>query len=849
MAGETEAGRLQALYHLGASLSRAKAPKDVYEAALSSVLNVTSADRAAVLIFDNDGVMRFKASRHLSLPYQAAVTGHSPWPRGTEDAQTIVVPDVREDESLAAYDDVLRREGIRAVVFVPLALDAGVFGNLILCYTEPHECPAEELEISQAIAGHVALAIERQRAERARMRSEERLQAILDKAPSVIFLKDTEGRYLLTNRRFEEVFHVDRKDVLGRTDNEIFSTAVADRLRTNDRAVIESGKPLAVEDYASHDDGIHTYAAMKFPLEEAGRLTGVCTIAMDMTERNRLEDASRHLAAIVESSDDAIVSKDLNGFITSWNKGAERLFGYTADEAIGKPVSILAAPDHRNEMPEILSKIRKGQRVEHYETRRCRKDGQIIDVALTVSPVRDASGRITGASKIARDITDRKQAEQERLLLLGRERDARRMAELLNRVGPRLAAQLDLEKLVQEVTDIATVLVGAEFGAFFHNPAVASTAPDGHTGEPHEAFAGLPMTHEADLFGPTFRGERVVRLEDVSQELSGTAERPAVRSYLAAPVIARSGEVLGGLFFGHSLPGRFTEIHEATLMGIAAQAAIAMDNARLFEHGQWIQTELKRSNEELRRVNRDLEVFAYSASHDLQEPLRTVAISAQLIQRSLGKRVSGDDATFLANIITAARRMSVLIQDLLAYTRATKYEDGVAPAVEAKNVLSTVLQDLQPAIQETGATVIAEELPIVAIHEGRLAQLFQNLIGNALKYRAQAPPRIDIKADDRDGWCVFSVTDNGIGIEPQFAEQIFGLFKRLHGRDEYPGSGIGLAICQRVVEQYGGRIWLEQSAPGQGSTFCFAIPARAAQESAIRSAADEAEKIADRHAV
>ena len=195
-------------------------------------------------------------------------------------------------------------------------------------------------------------------------------------------------------------------------------------------------------------------------------------------------------------------------------------------------MSILAPPDQRNEMPEILSKIRKGQRVDHYETKRCRKDGQIIDVALTVSPVRDASGRITGASKIARDITGRKQAEQERLQLLARERDARRMAELLNRVGPRLAAQLDLEKLVQEVTDIATVLVGAEFGAFFHNPTVASTAPDGHTGAPQEAFAGLPMRRDADLFGPTFRGERVVRLENLSQELPGSTEGSEVRSYL-----------------------------------------------------------------------------------------------------------------------------------------------------------------------------------------------------------------------------------------------------------------------------------------------------------------------------
>jgi len=117
-------------------------------------------------------------------------------------------------------------------------------------------------------------------------------------------------------------------------------------------------------------------------------------------------------------------------------------------------------------------------------------------------------------------------------------------------------------------------------------------------------------------------------------------------------------------------------------------------------------------------------------------------------------------------------------------------------------------------------------LPMVAVHESRLAQLFQNLISNAIKYRGKEAPRIHIAAHQRDGWCVFSVSDNGIGIEAQYAERIFGLFKRLHGRDEYPGSGIGLAICQRVVEQYGGRIWLEQSTPGEGSTFCFSVPSR-----------------------
>jgi len=694
--------------------------EEVYNATLTSLLAGTAADRAAILMFSDDGVMRFQASRGISAEYQAAVTGHSPWRRGARDAQPIAVPDVLLDESLAEFREVFLREGIRALTFIPLVLSGGVFGKFMLYYAEPGQSAAEDLEIATAIATHVALAAEQKRAEAARVGSEQRL------------------------------------------------------------------------------------------------------------------------AAIVESSEDAIVGKNLNGIITSWNAGAERIFGYTAAEAVGQPVAMLAAPDRLDEMPEILAKIRRGERVGHYETRRRKKDGQVIDVALTVSPVRDAQGRIVGASKIARDITDLKRAERERADLLLREKEARRTAELLNRVGPRLAAQLDPERLVQEVTDIATDLVGAEVGSFFHNVI-------GAAGEPYilsklsvasqKKSAGFEMLRNTEVFEATFHGEGLVRSADIAHDPRYRIHAPhdrvpqshwPVRSYLAVPVTARSGEVLGGLFFGHSLPGQFTSAHEALLTGIAAQAAIAMDNARLFEQAQWVQAELKRSNEELRRANRDLEVFAYSASHDLQEPLRTIAISAQLIERNYGRQLSADDSTFLANIVTAAKRMGGLIHDLLAYTRSTKYEEGPAPTVDSGRVLAGVLDALRGTIEEAGVTVTAGPLPAVPIHEARLAQLFQNLIANAVKYRAQEDPHVEIRAQSSDGWCVFSVADNGIGIEPQFGEKIFGLFKRLHTREEYPGSGIGLAICQRVLEQYGGRIWLEQSAPGRGSTFCFTLPARPA---------------------
>lgn len=256
-----------------------------------------------------------------------------------------------------------------------------------------------------------------------------------------------------------------------------------------------------------------------------------------------------------------------------------------------------------------------------------------------------------------------------------------------------------------------------------------------------------------------------------------------------------------------------------------AQAAIAKENIRLLEQAQLAQQELKRSNEELKRANGDLEVFAYSASHDLKEPLRTVITFTQLIQRNAAQQLAGDGANLLDPILAAARRMNALIDDLLLYSKATKLADGPVPSVDASGVLAEVLNSLSGQIEDAGATVTASALPLVRIHGSCLAQVFQNLISNSIKYRSGRAPMIHVSAQTAEDWCVFSVADNGEGIEPQFSQQIFGLFKRLHGQD-YPGTGIGLAICQRLVTQYGGRIWLEKSEPGVGSTFCFSVPSR-----------------------
>ncbi len=591
-----------------------------------------------------------------------------------------------------------------------------------------------------------------------------------------------------------------------------------------------AGEPIEVEERVPQSGGVHTYLSIKFPLEGAdGMPAGMCGIATDISDRKEREMANRRLAALVEGSGDAIFAENLDGNITSWNAAAERIFGYTAEETIGKSVHILAPAE--TEAREMLPKTSEEVPPGRYETSLTRKDGRVIQVSLTVSRLLDESGQIIGASRIARDITERQKAEEERASLLLREQEARKTAELLNLIVPRLLAELDGEKLVQVVTDMATLLTGAMFGAFFRSASKENgDCPQlfSLSGVSREEFAGFTMPRFATLLEMT-SGSGVVRCDDAGQDPRfGTP----TRSYLSVRVVARSGEALGTLFFGHPLPGKFTVAHEEIVVGIAAQAAIAMDNARLFEQSQWVQNELKRSNQELRRANQDLETFAYSASHDLQEPLRTIALSAQLLERSCQKNLPAEESAFLGRILAAANGMSTLLKDLLDYTRATKYAEGPPPNVDSNSVLSGVLVSLNGMIGEAGATVTRGELPMVRVHETRLTQLFQNLIGNAVKYRGKGAPRVHVAAAQRDGWTVFSVSDNGIGIESRYAEQIFGLFKRLHGRDQYPGSGIGLAICRRIVEQYGGRIWLDKPMLDGGSTFCFSLPSRQRERTA-----------------
>ncbi len=458
------------------------------------------------------------------------------------------------------------------------------------------------------------------------------------------------------------------------------------------------------------------------------------------------------LSAIVDSSDDAIISKDLDGVITSWNKSAERLFGYTAEEAIGQTVAALLIPDDRQEEePDILARLRRGERVDHFETVRRRKDGSLVDISLTISPVKDQQGRIVGASKIARDITPR-MAYEKRLV--------------------EQARLLDLS------SDAILVRDGRDRILYWNQAA-----------EKMYGFA------REDALGKI--SHELLKTE-FPEPLSGIREK-----------LLRDGRWSGELI--HACCGGSRIV---TLSRWVAERNENGDLIRILESNNDITERV--------RVQEDLEQFAFSASHDLQEPLRSIKIYSELLGREFGGNLHPDARRYMENLRVGATRMETLVRDLLTYARAAQFEQP-AEMADANEALQAALSSLSSAITEARAHVTSEPLPTVQVHAIHLQQLFQNIIGNSIKYRS--PDRISkvhVNANRQKTHWVFAVSDNGIGIEPEFKENIFGLFTRLHTSDEYSGTGIGLAICQRIIHRYHGRIWVE-SEPEKGSTFHFTL--------------------------
>ena len=285
-------------------------------------------------------------------------------------------------------------------------------------------------------------------------------------------------------------------------------------------------------------------------------------------------------------------------------------------------------------------------------------------------------------------------------------------------------------------------------------------------------------------------------------------------SFIAVPMISK-GKVVGVMHLRSSSENAFTERDRKLAESVGAEIASAFANAQLYD-------QVRLQTEELARSNRELEQFAYIASHDLQEPLRMVVSYLGLLARRYERQLDADADEFIGYAVDGANRMQVLIDDLLTYSRVGTREIELQPT-DCGRILDQAIANLKVAIEDSEAQVTRGELPTVSADGTELTQLFQNLLGNAIKFRGQEPPRVDISAEPDNGRWLFSFRDNGIGIAPEHHQRIFDIFQRLHGRSQYSGTGIGLAICKRIVERHHGEIWVE-SEPGAGTTFRFSLP-------------------------
>jgi PAS domain S-box-containing protein len=502
---------------------------------------------------------------------------------------------------------------------------------------------------------------------------------------AIVAMTDVQGTITYVNDKFCAISQYSKEELLGQNHRILNSGHHPREFFQQMYHVISNGKVWHGEIKNRAKDGSFYWVDTTIvPFMNAkGKPRQYVAIRADITDRKRAEEVRERLAAVFESSEDAIISENLDGAITAWNSGAEKLFGYSSTEAVGRPKLMLLLPERANQELGLLERIGRGEQVEEVDTVRVRKDGRKIDVSSRVFPIKDANGAVIGASNFARDITERKRSDDE-----------------IQRLN------VEMERRNQELEVQATELQRA-------------------------------------------RDEMEVRVNERTEELAG-------------------------------------------------------------------------ANQVLERSNIELQQFAYIASHDLQSPLRSISGFVQLLKLEYEDKLDEQAGDWIRRTVQAIVQMQTMIRDVLAYAQVDSRSRPFAPT-PFLDVFNDAVASLESSIHDAKAEVVCGKMPVVMGDRSQLVQLMQNLIGNGLKYHGNKLSRVYVSAERNGSEWIFSVRDNGIGINPKYYERVFEIFKRLHDQKEYPGTGIGLAICRRVVTRHGGRIWLE-SEVGHGSVFHFTLP-------------------------
>jgi PAS domain S-box-containing protein len=634
-----------------------------------------------------------------------------------------------------------------------------------------------DISVRKTAEKHLAqMEARRQLVEEALRESEERYRLLLDGIQDyAIFMMDPRGQIVSWNAGAERITGYRADQIIGHNFSCFFPPEDIERGRPQQvlRITAASGRHEE-QGMRVRKDGSRFLASLTFTAlrDAAGNLRGFSGFSHDLSES---KEPGAKYRGLLEAAPDAMVVVNRGGEIVLLNLQAEKQFGYHRDELVGQKVKNiipegfaerLIADSTRTAAEAVEQQIGAG-----IELTGRRKDGSDFPIEIMLCPLESTEGVLVTAA--IRDISVRKTAEKHLALMEGRYRGLLEAAPdamvVVNQGGEIVLLNLQAEKQFGYRRD---ELVGQK---------VKNIIPEG--------FA-----------------ERLI------------ADGTRTTAEVLAQQIGTGIDVYGRRKDGSDFPIEIMLSPLESAKGILVTATIRDITQRKKSEEYLVRTvgELKRSNDELQQ-------FAYVASHDLQEPLRIVASYTQLLAKRYKGRLDSDADEFIGYAVDGSNRMQSLIQDLLAYSRAGANGKALRE-ISSEQALNEALTNLRGSIEESGAVVTHDSLPVFMMDLTQLTQVFQNLVGNAIKYRSAEPPRVHISAAKNGGneW-IFSVRDNGMGIDPQYFERIFVLFQRLHRREEFKGTGIGLAMCKKILERLGGRIWLE-SKPKEGSTFFFALP-------------------------
>jgi PAS domain S-box-containing protein len=660
------------------------------------------------------------------------------------------------------------------------------------------------------------------------------LRKIIDSVPALISYLDADLKYHFLSTGYEELFNCPVEDLIGKNLIDVLGNETFHKVLPYLEKVL-SGERVEFESTLQYPNGKKRAVAVTYipDFNENGRVSGFVANVRDISIRKQTREALRERSDKLNLALDAAHlgewSWDAAIDIVTLSPRAAEIFGVLASPNLTWTELRESLVEADREAARLAVEKAVAEKTEYnIEYRVNHPDGKQVWISARGRAFYDEDGSALGMLGIVQDVTAEKQIQ----IVL---RDQTEALHSINEIGKQLSGELDLQKLVQSLTDAATELSGAQFGAFFYNvldERGASYMLYTISGVPRRHFENFPMPRATALFGPTFRGEGVLRISDVGNDERFGKNSPyfglpkghlPVVSYLAVPVISRSGEVLGGLFFGHEKPGVFDERAEQIIVGLAGQAAIAIDNARLFEAAE-------RARQAAETANRLKDEFLATVSHELRTPLNSILGWANLIRN--GSLEPGMQQHAVEIIERSARSQQQIIEDILDVSRIItgKLRLEITP-LDLAEAIETAIESVRPSAEAKSIRLEAELDKSTTPVNGdahRLQQIIWNLLSNAIKF---TPKGGTVKVELRRAvsHVEIVVQDSGKGIEPEFLPHVFDRFRqadasttRLHG-----GLGLGLAIVRHLVELHGGTVSAESEGIDRGAIFTVALPVAA----------------------